>query len=512
MHIQKKQTMLRDIKEVIKNDLKLKYILLAGLVIQILFSITATGFYHPDQHFQVVEFSSYQSGEPNAASVLWEYDNPVRATVQVYLFTAWHWFITTIGIHNTYLELALLRILLGLLMFVVFNIIALHYFKNEKKIILYSVLLLLNFSWFLPYIKTLFSSEMLSSLFFFGTACWYDMKKDKNPRMGFLILIGFLLGLSFYFRFQTGFFIAGYGIWMLMKQKNIHHYLFIAAGFIACALINTWLDYEFYKRLVFTPYEYFYANIIDKRAASFGTSSFLRYVGLLIALVPVPPLSLFLFYYALKTFIKKYDHLVFLTVLLFIIGHSLVGHKEERFMFPVLCVMPLMIGWGLPGLIRFYSNCKKWLRYILNTVILFSVSLNLLLLILLLLNPYSQTVHFTVSLKKYIKKHDNPSRIYSFNRTPFETESITPVIFYRKDFKNLEFIKIADDEIPQIKDSMVFFTATFERVIDKKELMDSLGYKPVLYSSRLIWKLNEYLFSKKIHTINDIWVLYEKQK
>src|SRR5436190_6862249 len=124
--------MLMEIKKLIKSDPKLKLILFAGLIIQVLFSITATGFYHPDQHFQIIEFSSYQTGEPNAASYLWEYDHPVRSTIQVYLFTGWHWMINTVGIHDAFLELTLLRILLGLLMFAVFNIIVLHYFKNEQ--------------------------------------------------------------------------------------------------------------------------------------------------------------------------------------------------------------------------------------------------------------------------------------------------------------------------------------------------------------------------------------------
>ena len=504
--------MLTEIKKVIRQDLKLKYLLIAGLLVQLLFSITATGFYHTDQHFQVIEFSSHQSGEPNSMSVLWESENPVRSTVQVYMFTAWHWLINTIGIHNSFLELTLLRIILGLLMFAVFSIIAMHYFKNEQKIILYSVLLLLNFSWFLPYTKTLFSSEMLSSLFFFGSVCWYDYFKDKKPGISFLLLIGFLLSLAFYFRFQTGFFLAGFGIWMLIKQKNIYHYLYLAAGFIIGFLLNTWLDHGFYGQWVFTPYEYFYTNIIDKRAASFGTSSFLRYVGLLIAIVPVPPLSILLFFYAIKSFFKKYDRLIFLTALLFIIGHSLVGHKEERFMFPVLCVMPILIGWGLPGLIKFYSNTKKVIRLILKTLIIFSAGLNFLLLILLLLNPYSQTVHFTALLKKYIKKHEGTTRIYSIIRTPFETESITPVVFYRKDFKNLEFIKITKDEADHLNDSAIYLTSTFEQVVDKKKLLDSLGYKPVLYSSSLLWKINEILYSRKILTINDIWVLYKKEK
>ena len=42
-------------------------------------------------------------------------------------------------------------------------------------------------------------------------------------------------------------------------------------------------------------------------------------------------------------------------------------------------------------------------------------------------------------------------------------------------------------------------------------MLDSLGYKPVRYSSKFLWNINEFLASKKLNTINDIWVLYKKE-
>lgn len=294
--------MFAGLKELIKSDRKLQLILLAGLIVQIIVAYTATGSYHPDQHFQVIEFSSYQRGEPNAATGIWEFSHPIRPTLQVYLFSGWHYLMNSVGISNPYTEMILLRIILGILMFTVFNLIATWYFKNDQPKVLYAVLLILNFSWLLPYVKVQFSSEIMSALFFFGTAWLYDVKKDKNPGILFLILIGFLFSLSFYFRFQTGFLLAGFGIWLIWIAKKSKHILALLAGFVIGALLNTWLDNEFYHRFILTPYEYYYSNIVEKRAASFGTSSFLRYIGLFIAVVGVPPISIFLFYYAVKAF------------------------------------------------------------------------------------------------------------------------------------------------------------------------------------------------------------------
>ena len=502
--------MIKDLRTAIRNDRNLQFILFFAFAIQIIFCITATGFYHTDQHFQVVEFSSQQLGDPSGFPFVWEYDHPVRSTIQVYLFSGYHLLLKNIGISDPYLELTILRIFFGVAMFILFNVMALYYFKDDKKIIPYSVLILLNFSWFLPYVKTLFSSEMFSSLLFFGAIFWYDVKKDKKLSGFFLLAIGFLLALAFYVRFQTGFFIAGFGLWMLLKRQNIANYLFMAIGFVAASILNTWLDYAYYQQLIITPYEYFYTNIIDKRAASFGSSSFLRYIGLLIAVVGVIPLSIILFFYSTKSFLKKYTHVIFFATIFFIIGHSMVGHKEERFMFPVLCVMPIFIGWGLPGLIKFYTSAKKNFRHLLKGIIAISIILNFLLLFLLMFNPYCQTAHFTSKLKNHFKKNDSITNLYFLNRTAFETESKVPLMFYKRSFDNLNVIRINGEELKSFKENDDYLAATFDQAVKEKNTIDSLGFEPVFYSSDFLWGVNNFLSSRKIQVINEIWVLYKK--
>jgi hypothetical protein len=41
--------------------------------------------------------------------------------------------------------------------------------------------------------------------------------------------------------------------------------------------------------------------------------------------------------------------------------------------------------------------------------------------------------------------------------------------------------------------------------------LEKSGYRPVCYSSELLWGINEFLHSKDLSTINDIWVLYKKE-
>jgi phosphatidylinositol glycan class B len=174
--------MLSETFDLLRTDKRSKYILLTGFIIQLLFCITATGAYHTDQHFQIIEFSTWHSGEPSGVNYVWEFTHHVRPTVQIWLFSAWHTAAKAIGLTDPYLELTILRLVLGIIMFIVFNAITIHYLKQKEKYILHIGLLLLNVSWFLPYTRTLFSSEMVSSLLFFGTVCWYDASKNRTPR------------------------------------------------------------------------------------------------------------------------------------------------------------------------------------------------------------------------------------------------------------------------------------------------------------------------------------------
>ncbi len=497
------------IRGLIQTDSRIKWILFGGLFIQIITAITAIGTSSADQHFQIIEFSLYQLGQPSGATYVWEIENFVRPTLQVYLFSGYHLTCNFIGITDPYAQLTILRIFLGTGMFVVFNLLAFHYFHNEKRSRFIFVLLLLNFSWVLPYTRTLYCSEMMSSLFFFGTVLIYERKKFALRWFSPMLLVGFLMSLAFYFRFQIGFAMVGWGLTILI-QKNFKHILPIAIGFLVGVAGNIYLDFVFYKELVLTPYTYFYTNINDGRADSFGTSSFIRYIGFILLTAPAPLFSIIFFYYSLKTFFKKkFFNPIFLSVVIFVVAHSIVGHKEERFIFPVLNVLPLIIGWSIPDLEEFYQRSSAWIKKIFKSLFWFTIGLNALLLVVLTTVPYSQTVEFSYRLKNKFK--GEAVVLNGIGQLPFETPSGNPMVFYKNGAKNITQYKITIDSVGVLSGNAEYITATYNDIKEHKSLLDSLGYKPVLHSSNFLWGLNEWLDTKKINTINEIWVLYQKK-
>jgi phosphatidylinositol glycan class B len=233
-------------------------------------------------------------------------------------------------------------------------------------------------------------------------------------------------------------------------------------------------------------------------------------MGLLVAVITAPPFSLVLFYYGCKAIVKQYRQPIVLGVFLFVFFHCLIGHKEERFLFPIFNVLPIVIGFGLPYLFDYYEKTKRWITTLFKTALIITIVLNTVVLILFACVPYSQSVYFTSLLKN--KFRGKPATIYYLLRSPYATPGGSPLVFYKNGAENLELKKISyADSVRSLSGNNIYLAVTFNDLKEGRPMLDSLGYKPVLYSSKLLWNLNDFLYSKKINTINDIWVLYRKE-
>jgi phosphatidylinositol glycan class B len=511
-----------ELKETIRKDSKLQLLLLASVIVQVIMCITAIGIYHPDQHFQLIEFSSAQLHKP--FGYVWEFDAHIRPSLQVYLFSGYRILCGWLGLNDPFLQMTILQVLFGLALFVLFNSLALWYLRDGDRRILYWVLFILNFSWWIPYTRTLFSSEMLSSLLFFGAVFWYVLKSGSGRTEaagaggdGFAsrwlvpLLTGFLFSLSFYARFQTAFAILGFGCWMLFFERKYFKLFPLIAGFIIGTAINIELDHGFYHHWIFTPYTYYKVNILEGKAAGFGTSPFIVYIGELMGITFAPPISILLLYFGFRAAIlKKLSNPLTLAVLFFIVGHCIVAHKEDRFLFPVLSVLPIFVGWGLPDLMRWYQTRKEGLRKWIKGIAVFSITINLIVLVLLFFTPYCQALHFASQLRHHFKNES--VTIYTVPRTPLETDAHLPFVYYQEGSRNFTWktVKTADS-MRYFSDKATYFATSYNDIKHNKQLPDSLGYERQFCSSEILWGVNTMLQSMGINTINDVWVLYKKK-
>lgn len=376
---------------------KIKYIGLAVFIITAFFS---TGHIQSDEYFQIIEFAQFKLGNINGSDLPWEFNERMRPSFQPWLAYLFIKFFHFIGLENPFYITTFFRILSALLMWFIFtrfnDFIISKYFKETKwQNLFYGCTLLL---WFVPFISVRFTSENYAALFLLLSLLMLTKPKNYSN----LILVGLTLGISFLFRYQMGIAILAVYAFLLFIDK-VKFLKVITSGIIVLFIIAlaTYLDTLFYNHPTFAPYNYLKLNLIDGKASNFGTSPFFAYLYLFLAFA-APPISFVLLASYTKGIILLKKHIFVWVSLFFIIVHSLIGHKEVRFLFPI---MYLFIFIAIYGLMIYFKNkeIKKWHRRLFRT----SAVINLLLLIVMMFKPLNGTVELYGFLYNNVSEKNN---------------------------------------------------------------------------------------------------------
>ena len=369
-------------KTILQSDYKNYF--LGGLIVFIITGYFSSGWFHPDEHFQLLEFCNYKLGKIAAIDMVWEFQEKIRPTLQPFFTYSFIKFLSIFKIENPFIIVLLLRVLTGILTWFLLSLFCLQYLKelkhtNTKKILL----ILVFFLWFMPLISVRFSSESYGNLIFLLAVYIIQFKNQHNKYYKFYICsIGFLLALSFYCRFQIGFAIIGLVIWILISKKYsilqcINIFLFFLLGIALCMYIDFW----FYGNFVSTPYRYFYSNIIENKAANFGVSPWWGYIVFFIE-KGIPPISILLLVFFFKGWINLKNHFYFYILICFYGFHFLVAHKELRFLFPLVL---FFIYFVVKGLDNYFEN--QWWKGFITFIFKFSLIVNGILLLYIMFIP-----------------------------------------------------------------------------------------------------------------------------
>lgn len=338
------------------NERKIIYL---GLLVHLIAAWFSSGWHHPDEHYQIIEFTRAIFSQVEASSLPMEYGAQIRPSIQVWLA----WLVLkgfgAIGLNQPFVIAFLLRFLMGSLSIVA--AVKLHRsleFKTDKLKQIHLFLSLL--AWTSLYVHVRFSSETFSAFFFVMGILPFLKKQSGIAVFGG----GLLLGLSFVIRFQSGFFLAGLALQQLIFEKRkFSDYALILLGFSLSIAVGILLDRLFYNNWVFTPWEYFNKNILQGLAASFGTEPFYWYFSQAFEKL-IPPFSLILIGSFINLAYKKPKSVLSWTLWAFILGHCLVGHKEFRFLFPLAFFLPYLVleFWDVLWNLSQEVNHKRFMR------------------------------------------------------------------------------------------------------------------------------------------------------
>lgn len=354
---------------ILKNQNYLRYVLIA-CAIAVVSSWTNFGHLCGDEYSQIFEFAAWKLGRVDHADLrLWEFDSQMRPSIQIWMVVGMYklagLFTNEVNPFAINYIIYLASGILSIASILVFTNAFIHRVKENYRN--YFVLLSL-FTWLVLYSNTHFNSENICGhLLLLAVGLFYG-NLQKTGRFLPIIAAGILLGLSFSCRFQVGFSILGLITWFFItswKRKTFVPWILLFASLLLSISIFTILaDYFFYGCFVLSPYNYYYQNVATgtmNRAS--GVSPWFAYLFMVSIYLPFGP------FYALATIRQAIRFpLDILTSVIapFVLFHCLIGHKEIRFLLPMLGFMPILMMGTLDELVNRFRYFQKHLPLIIR--------------------------------------------------------------------------------------------------------------------------------------------------
>jgi len=427
--------------------LNYRKLIIIGIIIHLITAIFSVGYYHVDEHFQVLEFTSIKLGIAQEDELPWEYQARLRPVVQPTFAYVLIKIMNFMTLDNPFFHATVLRLVSALLSLycVYLLIVSLNPEINSDFLKKWFIFLSLMI-WFLPYLHVRFSSENWSGIFFWIGFALLNMKNNQgqNDENSYkkIIVIGLILGLSFILRFQIGLLIGGYFLWLIfIKKEKWSNVFLLSSGIVLFVIIGILIDYWYYGEWTITAWNYFKVNLLEGKTSEFGLEPWWFYIEEIIV-KGVPPYSIIVVTSAFLVWIKYPKHLLTWILIPYIAIHSFIGHKELRFLFPLINIIPFMIVFSFqiikenPKFIKL-KNLIKWSR---KPVLLLFLIINSVLLIVISFKPADMHIY----LYQYVYNTYDPvnTEIISIGRGPYSRA--VPVNFYKK--KEFQ-IKTFNDEL-----------------------------------------------------------------
>lgn len=207
----------------------------------------------------------------------------------------------------------------------------------------------------------------------------FGLQTSVAPGFMPFLWCGFYLSAAIFFRFSLAPLYFALGVWFLVVVKRgtkVRALMFFALGGLITALIMVLLELLNKKMPLSTAIEFIKYNLgAHIQTQSYGSMPWHLYLVIFL-LFPLPLLSFF-FWYPIYTAARRYSALTTL-FLAFLISHSLIAFKLERYVIPV---MPILILFLFAGIQQFAG--RPWLRWpyriliILNALMILPVALTM---------------------------------------------------------------------------------------------------------------------------------------
>ena len=453
-------------------------------------AIFSCGYFHFDEHFQILEFLGFKLGLTPQDHLAWEYSDQVRPWLLPFIYFNVSKTLQFIGIESPFIWATIFRLASSFLAITASYQLFLYAQKMNIRFAW-----AIPFIWFMPMIAARTSGEAISANLTTLILLYY-LNNDEYKKYSFLDwLVPIIIGLNFQLRFQIAFIFIGFALYSLTtKQKKISDLIpwsllvFLGIGF------GLLIDYWGYQKISIPPYNYFLQNIVNGVASQFGVSPWWYYFELIIKEV-TPfigiPLILGYFYYIYK----NPKSLLTWSTVPFLVIHSLVAHKELRFLFPIA---PLAVFMAIN---TFSDLFVKW-PSVINRVGIIIGTINMLLGLQIIFRP----IESSVSLYQFVYNSRKINQIVYFeNKNPYIVRELH-IDYYKK--PKIELIPIVNEKslenLVQLNKHIYVFTDTFDNYFK----ISSFKICKSIYQTNSTWFYSIDLFQRLFERSSN-WSIFE---
>jgi Alg9-like mannosyltransferase family len=303
-------------------------LMLAGLLVRLVAVPASAGIIVPDEHQQYIE-QSFRHLHGYGAT-FWEQDHGMRHPLFSMLLAGVLWAGETIGLTNPHHLAAFQRLILCLASYGAFCALAWSLHRRGRPIaaLVLAVLLVGCIDLVFLQVRVISENACIAAL---------ALALALLPRRP--LVAGLLLGLMIALRLQAAPIAAGLwtlAAWQAFRRQSPEMdrsaFVRLSVGLVLGTLVSGWIDFAFYGDWFHSVLANFKMNVVEDGASAFAVSPWYAYLltgGSTMLRVSVFALPL-LAWGAIR------QPAVAAIMALFVIAHSLIPHKEARFLWPLI--------------------------------------------------------------------------------------------------------------------------------------------------------------------------------
>ena len=256
-------------------------IMLAGVLFTLLFALLSRGFYHPDEHFQILEYARLKLfGAETTDYMPWEYHAMMRPGIQPFIAWALGRLLLAAGLYTPFALVALLQLLSAALSSAVLIVLFRTVHEElgtecRRRWFLFTGF----FLWCMAYLHVHFTAELFAGnlLVLLAALTLRSRQAAREREFRWGAALGLVAGLTFAVRYQAGFALAGYGIWLLIYDRHRRLFAGMVPGVCLALAAGLCADYWLYGEWTLVPLNYLRENILNSHMDEFGVSPWWYY-------------------------------------------------------------------------------------------------------------------------------------------------------------------------------------------------------------------------------------------